>query len=40
MPVEGLGFDENLSYNEVLVEILDRQMKQMRNKEVSTVKGL
>ena len=26
LPIEGLGVEENLSYEEVLVEILDRQM--------------
>ena len=38
LPVEGLGVDENLSYEEVPVEILDIQVKRLRNKEVSTVK--
>nr|XP_019071480.1 uncharacterized protein LOC109121268 [Solanum lycopersicum] len=37
---EGLGVDENLSYEEALVKILDRQVKQQRNKEVATVKVL
>lgn len=40
LPVEGLGFDENLSYEEVRVEILHPQVKRFRNKEVSTVKIL
>ena len=40
LPVEGLGVDENLSYEEVPVEILDIQVKRHRNKEVSTVKVL
>ena len=31
---------ENLSYEEVLVEILDRQVKRLRNKEVASVKVL
>ena len=39
LPVEGLGVDENISYEEVLVEILDCQVKRLRNKEVATVKG-
>ena len=30
--VEGLGIDENLSYEEVPVEILDRHVKRLRNK--------
>ena len=38
--VEGLGVGENLSYKEVPVEILDRQVKHLRNKEVATVKVL
>ena len=38
--VEGLGIDENLSYEEVAVEMIDRQVDQLRNKEVSTVKVL
>ncbi|WMV58614.1 hypothetical protein MTR67_051999 [Solanum verrucosum] len=38
--LEGLGVNENLSYEEVLVEILDRQVKKLRNKEVSSVKIL
>ena len=40
LPVEGLGVDEDLSYEEVTVEILDRQVKRLRNKEISTVKVL
>ena len=36
--VDGLGFDENLSYKEGIVEILDRQVKRLRNKEVAIVK--
>ncbi|WMV18912.1 hypothetical protein MTR67_012297 [Solanum verrucosum] len=39
-PVEGLGVNENLSYEEVPVEILDRQVKKLRNKEVASVKVL
>lgn len=37
-PIEGLGVDENLSYEEVLVEILDHQFKKFRNKEVASIK--
>ena len=37
---KGLGADENLSYEEIFVEILDRQVKWLRNKEFSTVKVL
>ena len=39
-PFEGLGVDENLSYKEVPVDILDRQVKELGNKKVSTVKVL
>ncbi|WMV45614.1 hypothetical protein MTR67_038999 [Solanum verrucosum] len=38
--LEGLGVDESLSYEEVLVENLDRQVKKLRNKEVTSVKVL
>ena len=38
--MEGLGFDEDLSYEEVPVEILDRQVKRLRNKKIATVKVL
>ncbi|XP_049381263.1 uncharacterized protein LOC125845777 [Solanum stenotomum] len=38
LPLEGLGVDENLSYEEVLVDIFDRQVKKLRNKEVASVK--
>ena len=40
LPVEGLGVDEDLSYEEVPVEILDRQVKRLRNKEIATAKVL
>ena len=39
LPIEGLGVDENLSYDEVPVKILDFQDK-LRNKEVASVKVL
>ena len=38
--VEGLGVNEDLFYEEVPVEILDRQVKRLRNREISTVKVL
>ena len=38
--VEGLGIDENLSYEEVLVKILDRLVKRLRNNEIATEKEL
>ncbi|KAH0644862.1 hypothetical protein KY284_032746 [Solanum tuberosum] len=40
IPLEGLGVDESLSYEEIFVEILDRQVKRLRNKEVAFVKVL
>ncbi|WMV25164.1 hypothetical protein MTR67_018549 [Solanum verrucosum] len=40
VPLEDLGVKENLSYEEVSVEILDRQVKMLRNKEVASVKVL
>ena len=40
LPVEGLGVDENLSYEEVPIEILDRQVKRLRNREIATLKVL
>ena len=39
-PIEGLGLDESLSYEEVPVEILDHQVIKLRNKEVASVKYL
>nr|XP_010319630.1 uncharacterized protein LOC104646871 [Solanum lycopersicum] len=36
--VEGLGVDEDLSCEEIPVEILDRQVKRLRNNEVITMK--
>ena len=40
LPIEGLGVDENLSYEEIPIEILDCQIKKLRNKEVASVKNL
>ena len=40
LSVEGLGVDENLSYEEGPLDILDRQVKELGNKKVSTVKVL
>ncbi|WMV19098.1 hypothetical protein MTR67_012483 [Solanum verrucosum] len=37
---QGLEVKENLSYEEVPIEILDRQVKRLRNKEVASVKVL
>ena len=40
LPIEGLGVKENLSYVEVSVQILDRKVKKLRNKEVVSIKVL
>ncbi|WMV41070.1 hypothetical protein MTR67_034455 [Solanum verrucosum] len=40
VPLEGLGVKQNLSYEKLLVEILDRQVKKLRNKEVASMKVL
>ena len=40
LPVEGLGVGEDFSYEKVPVEILDRQVKRLRNKEIATMKVL
>ena len=40
LPIEGLGVCEEFSYEEVPVEILDRQVKRLRNKVIATVKVL
>ena len=40
LPVEGLGVDEDLPQEEVPIEILDRQVKRLWNKEVATIKVL
>ena len=40
VPLEGLGVDESLSYEEFPVEILNRQVKRLRNKEIASVKVL
>ena len=40
LPQEGLGVKKDLSYEEVLVEILDRQVNKLRDKEVASVNFL
>ncbi|WMV09052.1 hypothetical protein MTR67_002437 [Solanum verrucosum] len=40
IPLEGLGVNEILSYEELPVAILDRQVKRLRNKEIGSVKVL
>ncbi len=37
IPLQGLGFDESLSYEEVAVEILDRKFKKSINKNVASI---
>ena len=38
LPIEGLSVKDNLSYEEVPVQILDRKVKKLRKKEVVSVK--
>ena len=40
VPLESLAVKDSLSYEDVLVEILDRQVKRLRNKKVASVKVL
>ncbi|WMV29710.1 hypothetical protein MTR67_023095 [Solanum verrucosum] len=40
VPLEGLGVKEKIFYEEVSIEILDRQVKKLRNKEVSSLQVL
>ena len=40
LPLERLGVKEDISYEEVPFEILDRQFKKLRNKKVASVKVL
>ena len=40
LPIECLVVEVKLSYEEVPIEILDRQVKRLRNKELSSVKVL
>lgn len=40
IPLEELRLYESLSYEEVLIEILDRQVKRLRNKKITFVKIL
>ncbi|WMV33832.1 hypothetical protein MTR67_027217 [Solanum verrucosum] len=40
VPFESFGIKDNLSYEEVPVEILDQQVRKLRNKEVASVKVL
>ncbi|WMV59515.1 hypothetical protein MTR67_052900 [Solanum verrucosum] len=38
--MEGIGIKDNLSYEEIPVQILDRQVCKLRTKEVASVKVL
>ncbi|XP_015161588.1 uncharacterized protein [Solanum tuberosum] len=40
IPLDCLRVKENISYEEVLVEILDRKVRKLRNKEIASVKFL
>ncbi|WMV50576.1 hypothetical protein MTR67_043961 [Solanum verrucosum] len=40
VPLKVMAIKKNLSYEEILVKILDRQVKKLRNKEVASVKVL
>ncbi|WMV50992.1 hypothetical protein MTR67_044377 [Solanum verrucosum] len=40
VPLESLGIQDKLSYEEVSVEILDRKVRKLRNKEIASVKVL
>ena len=40
VPLQDVTIEENLSYEEVPVEILDRQVKRLRNKKIASVKVL
>ena len=40
VPLKDVTIEDNLTYEEVPVEILDRQVKRLRNKEVASVKVL
>ena len=40
VPLQDVTLEENLSYEELPVEILDRQVKRLRNKEIASVKVL
>src|SRR5688572_1569585 len=40
VPLQDVTIEENLSYEELPVEILDKQVKRLRNKEIVSVKVL
>ena len=39
-PIENIGIKDSLSYEEILVQILDRQVHKLRTKKVASVKVL
>ncbi|WMV54301.1 hypothetical protein MTR67_047686 [Solanum verrucosum] len=40
IPTEDIGIKDSLSYEEIQVQILDRQVRKLRTKEVASVKVL
>lgn len=40
VPVKSIEVNDNLSYEEILVQILDRQVRKLKNKEIASVKVL
>ena len=40
IPIGGLGVKDNLFYEEIPLQILDRQVKKLKNKEVVSIKVL
>ena len=40
MPLESVAVKDSLSYEDVLVDILDLQVRKMRNKEIASIKVL
>ncbi|WMV49533.1 hypothetical protein MTR67_042918 [Solanum verrucosum] len=40
IPTEDIGIKDSLSYEEILLQILDRQVRKLRTKEVASVKVL
>ncbi|WMV37883.1 hypothetical protein MTR67_031268 [Solanum verrucosum] len=40
IPTEDIGIKDNLSYEEIPVQILDRQIHKLRTKEVASIKVL
>ncbi|WMV49900.1 hypothetical protein MTR67_043285 [Solanum verrucosum] len=40
IPTKGIGIKDSLSYEEILIQILDRRVRKLRTKEVASVKVL